>query len=137
LYVICHHFEITYMEFEGRMSDLSDQIHRVVGLLFLVASCWWQTTAQARTVELRIPSNKVHTRNLELGILCQSLLCMADIPVVVVFPWRETKAAALKAPGISLAQLGTWGSEVGEASCSSKRHGGDTKTGQTHDAAES
>jgi hypothetical protein len=121
------------MEFEGRMVDLSDQINRVVGLLFLAVSCWWLATEQARTVESRIPPNKVRIRSLELGILGQSLLCVAAFLVVVVLPWRETKAAALKASATSFnkARLGRWGLETGEASwCSSKRRGGDTKKGQ-------
>jgi len=77
---------VSFMEFEGRMADLSDQICCVVGVLCLDASRRWQAVVQAGKRRPRIPPNKVCIWSMRVGFLDQILLCVEMLLLAVVLP---------------------------------------------------
>jgi hypothetical protein len=90
------------MEFEGRSTDLSGQIHCVVGFLLLAAGRWWQVVWHGRMRSSRIPPNKVRIGGLKREYSGQTLLRVVDFLFAVVLPWWKTKMVMARSTAISL-----------------------------------
>jgi hypothetical protein len=85
------------MEPEGTLVDPSDQIFHAMDLLSFTVSHWWQVKVQVGTRRSCIPPIKVCKWSLELGFSGQDRCCSVLLCLPAVLPWREKKAAMVKA----------------------------------------